>query len=422
MIKTYDSKKIANKNKAREEETMAKKRLTRRQFLKDIGITCACSDLLFHAITSNTAMANDAQTEIINPLPSMEHRTLGKTGLKVSALGFGVMRLTDPTVLYKALELGVNYFDTAHAYQNGNNEMMLGNVLKEYGRNKVFIATKIHPYQKRLGDTSLQDPGTMGKVMDESLQRLQTDYVDVLLLHGVKDAECPVNEDIMTFLDKQKKAGKARFVGLSVHIEGNLYVEIINQALRSGFYDVFLARHNFKSPSEHIKALAFARSKQVGIISMKTQAGGYKKGLMGDFNPHQAALKWVLDQNFVDCAIPGMVNRDQLLQNMAVVGKKPTSADRKALDAYYISIKDRYCVNCGVCAPTCERNVDVPSIHRSLMYAEGYGDLDLARATYRELPSQDNATACMNCHNPTCNCINGIKIEKRMRYAHTIFA
>ncbi|MDY6990018.1 MAG: aldo/keto reductase [Thermodesulfobacteriota bacterium] len=401
---------------------MDKKRLTRRQFMKGVSATCACGNLLFNPFSLGTARGKTEKRERGKILPDMEYRILGKTGLKVSALSFGVMRLTEPAVLFEALKMGVNYFDTAHTYQNGNNEKMLGRVLKDYGRAEVFVATKIPPYRRAMGIKVIRDTEEMEQMMDKSLQRLRTDYVDILFLHNIEDPKWPVNEEMITFLEKQKKAGKARFVGISFHVEGSRYVEIVNQALKANCYDVFLATHNFKSPPEHIEALRLAQSKKVGIVSMKTQAGGYGKGVRAGFNPHQAALRWVLDHDFVACAIPGMVNLEQLQQNMAALGKKPGWGDRKVLDTYYAAVRDRYCVRCGKCSSSCSSNVDVPTIHRSLMYWEGYEDLELARATYRELSTEENATACMSCSRPTCRCVNGIKIAERMRHAHTMLA
>jgi len=401
---------------------MAEGQLTRRQFLKGISVTCASSGLLVNPFATGVAVGKDKPREDEKRLPDMEHRTLGRTGLKVSALGHGVMRLTDRSVLFEALEKGINYFDTAHVYQNGNNEEMLGGVLKDYGRDKAFIATKIPPYHRGMVIKQLQDTATMEAMLEKSLQRLRTDYVDVLFLHNIDDPGWPANEEMMKFLEKQKKAGKTRFVGISFHVEGDRYVDIVNQALGTDLYDVFLATYNFKSPPEHHAALRLARIKQVGIVAMKTQAGGYDKGVTGGLNPHQAALKWVLDQDFVDCAIPGMVNREQLEQNVAAVGKKSCWHDRKVLHAYYAAIKDRYCVRCGSCSSSCSRDIDIPSIHRSLMYWEGYGDLEFARATYRELSAKNNAKTCIRCSKPTCRCVNGIKIDERMRYAHTVLA
>jgi predicted aldo/keto reductase-like oxidoreductase len=401
---------------------MAEKALTRRQFLKGMTVTCASSSLLVNPFSTGSALGTDKPKESVETSPNMEYRILGKTGLKVSTLSFGVGGLTDPAVLSEALEMGVNYFDTAHGYQNGNNEKMLGSVLKDYGRDKVFIATKIPPYQRRMVIKQLRDTARMQEMMDKSLQRLRTDYVDVLFLHSMENPDEPVNEKVMNFFAKQKTSGKARFVGISFHVAGRRYAEIVDRALKTNFYDVFLAAYNFKSPPEHVEALRFARSREVGIIAMKTQAGGYQKGVTGGLNAHQAALRWVLDHDFIDCAIPGMVNRPQLKQNAAAVGKKSGWSDRKVLDTYYAAIKDRYCVRCGTCSSSCNRDIDVPSIHRCLMYWEGYNDLELARVTYRELSTEENAQGCMSCSTPTCRCVNGIKIRGRMRYAHTLLA
>jgi predicted aldo/keto reductase-like oxidoreductase len=295
-------------------------------------------------------------------------------------------------------------------------------VLKEYGRDKAYIVTKVPPYERGVTGKKLRDTASMGKMLETSLRRLQTDYVDVLLLHNIEDPNWPKNEDMMHFLARQKQAGKARFVGISFHAKGSNFVDIVNETLMTRFYDVFLAAYNFKSPPAHADVLSLARSKQVGIIAMKTQAGGYDKAVSGGLNPHQAALRWVLDKDFIDCAIPGMVNRLQLQQNVAAVGKKPGWSDRKTLDSYYTAIKDRYCIRCGECASSCPAHVDIPSVNRSLTYWEGYGDLELARAAYGDLSNEENAHACVDCSAPTCRCANGIEIGERMRYAHNVLA
>ena len=103
----------------------------------------------------------------------------------------------------------------------------------------------------------------------------------------------------------------------------------INQALKAPIYDVILAWYNFKSPQEHGEALKKARAANLGIVTMKTQAGGYRKGATDSVSPNQAALKWVLGKDFVDCAIPGMVNMEQLMDNVGAVGKKVGWSDRK---------------------------------------------------------------------------------------------
>jgi hypothetical protein len=401
---------------------MTEKQLTRRKFLKDITLGCTCSGLGMHTLAARRAWGKAHQVVGSNKSAPMEYRTLGKTGLKVSALSYGVMRLTEPAVLFQALDMGINYFDTAHRYQSGNNEKMLGQVLKEYGRQKVFVATKIPPYQKRLGMKVLGEQKSMATMMEKSLRRLQTDYVDVLFLHNITDADWPLNDEMLGFCQKMKTSGKARFVGISFHTSGRLYVDTVDQALTTDFYDVFLATLNYKSPPEHIAALKRARQKNVGIVAMKTQAGGYTPQANQTLNPHQAALKWVLDNGFVDCAIPGMVNRRQLAENAGVIGKKVGWKDRKTLASYYDAVKDRYCLRCGSCTVSCKKAVDIPTVHRCLMYWEGYADYGLGRATYRGLSADESALACVSCLEPICKCVNGINISDRMRHAHVHFS
>lgn len=400
---------------------MTVKKLTRRRFLKDLTLTCTCSGLGMPTLAARRAWGKTHQVAVSNNPASMEYRTLGRTGLKVSTLSFGVMRLTEPAVLFQALDMGVNYFDTAHRYQNGNNEKMLGKVLKEYGRQKVLVATKIPPYQKRLGMKVLGDPKSMETMMEKSLRRLQTDYVDVLFLHNITNADWPLNDEMLGFCQKMKTSGKVRFVGISFHTSGQLYVDTVDRALATDFYDVFLATFNYKSPPEHMAVLQRARQKSVGIVAMKTQAGGYRPQANQALNPHQAALKWVLDNEFVDCAIPGMVNRQQLAENAGVIGKKIGRQDRRTLAAYYDAVKDRYCLRCGSCMVACKQAVDIAAIHRCLMYWEGYSDFGLGRATYRELSAAESALACVSCSETTCTCVNGINIADRMRHAHVHF-
>jgi predicted aldo/keto reductase-like oxidoreductase len=403
------------------EGKMREKQFTRRRFLKDLTLTCTCSTFGVHTLSARHVWGKPSKEARSKESATMEFRTLGKTGLKVSALSFGVMRLSEPSVLFQALDMGINYFDTAHSYQNGNNEMMLGSVLKQYGRSKVFIATKIIPYYKEFGIKQLNNQKSMETMVEKSLTRLQTDYVDVLFLHNIENPEWPLHEEMLGFCQNMKKTGKARFAGISFHTTGQTYVDTVERTSEDGVYDVFLATLNFKSPPEHIQALKRAREKGVGIVAMKTQAGGYKSEAKPTLNPHQAALKWVLDKPFVDCAIPGMVNREQLAENAGVIGKKMGWSDRKTLATYYDAVKDRCCLRCGGCTASCKKRVDIATIHRSLMYWEGYQDFDLGQATYRRLPPTENALACMDCTAPTCKCSNGIKISERMRHAHIHF-
>jgi len=402
---------------------MKQRRIDRRQFLRDMSVSAAGAGLMLKSLEVPCARASQTPAAQ-NSLPvTMEYRDLGKTGMKVSAVSFGVMTLTDPSVLFKALDLGINYFDTAWMYQYGKSEEMLGRILKDYGRKKVFVATKIAPvYSFRSQEKMpMEKPEKLEEKMEQSLKRLQTDYVDVLFLHNIIRPEWATCETMLQFLDKMKKQGKARFVGISFH-DGKTFTDVVQAGLRAQAYDVFLASLNFKSPVEHSEALNRARQKNIGIIAMKTQAGGYQDARRGALSPHQAALTWVLQKDFVDCAIPGMVNMDQVVENAGAVGKKLGWSERKVLNTYYSSIRDRYCLRCGECTGTCPYETEIPTIQRALMYYEGYGDANLARATYQDLGCEKNAGSCITCRDRMCRCANGINIAERMRYAHRLLA
>jgi hypothetical protein len=412
---------------------MTKKEVNRRKFITECSLKLAGASLLLNQSGAKPAFGEEKQPKPEkNKEPHMEYRSLGKTGLKVSALSFGAAGVNEPGVLYKALEMGLNFFDTCCIYKGGKSEKLIGKVLKEYGRKKAYVATKIYPIplipplppEDREGEGPLHvkiDIPVMEKLMDESLRKLQTDYVDVLYLYEINDPAWQMNEELIGFLEKMKKAGKARFTGISFHETGRRYVEIIDTALKTDYFDVFLAAFNFKSPPEHIEALKRAHKKSVGVVAMKTQAGGYRKGTTGGLTPHQAALKWVLDSSFVDCTITGMVNLEQLEENAGAVGKKVSWHDRKVLSTYYAAVKDRLCLRCGGCSATCPLAVNIPAVHRSLMYWEGYQDFSLGRDSYQRLTAR-NARACVNCSAPTCRCVNGMKIPERMRQAHAAFA
>ena len=124
---------------------MTAQRLTRREFLVEVGLKAAGAGLILNQLHALPANAGEQPPpEKAKGSPPMAYRPLGKTGLMVSTVSFGVMRLQEPAVLFKALDAGINYFDTAHVYQNGNNEILLGKVAKDYGRTKIFIASNVN--------------------------------------------------------------------------------------------------------------------------------------------------------------------------------------------------------------------------------------------------------------------------------------
>jgi aryl-alcohol dehydrogenase-like predicted oxidoreductase len=404
---------------------MSTREINRREFITKCSIKLSGASLFLSQYGTKPTFGKEKKPQAEKKKePAMEYRTLGRTGLKVSVVSHGLAQLKEPAVIFKALDLGINFFDTAHVYQNGNSEILLGKVLKEYGRKKVFIASKIPPLfqlqENPMEKGPLLEKKVMEEMMEKSLKRLQTDYVDVLFVHDVLDKKWLTNETILSFLETLKKEGKARFVGVSLH-NRRIFIDVADQLAKLAFYDVLLAWLNFLSSPEEVGALRKVRKKNIGVVAMKTQAGGYDDESTASLSPYQATLAWALNQDFVDCAVPGMKNMEELIENVGAVGKKMRWSDRKILHTYYTFIKHKYCTMCAKCLPGCGNATDILNINRALMYYEGYRDLEQARQTYRQLTNRENAYSCINCSSPTCRCVNGIKIAKRMKYAHSLF-
>jgi len=249
----------------------------------------------------------------------LTYRTLGKTGLKVTTVSFGLLRSDNPGLLSKAIRMGINHFDTANSYQRGNNEKMLGEVVKkEGGRSRLIIATKVMlPRKQKAGKfTAEATKDRFIKNFEEGLKRLQMDYVDILYLHNIASPQMVFHEPALKALTQLKKEGKVRFAGISVHLREE---EIIQETLKRDFYDVILTAYNFKKDNKEAikKSIASAFQKGIGIVAMKTQVGGYDVVSSPGINPFQACLKWVLNDSHVACAIPGITNFTQLEENFS---------------------------------------------------------------------------------------------------------
>jgi len=381
---------------------MKRSKITRRQFV---------SKMAAGAVTAGFSLSAFSANDAIDPTSrSLEYRKLGRTGLRVSAVSFGAMTTSDPLVIRHAVDLGINYIDTARIYLRGENEKIVAAAIKDVPRDKIFIATKIPSSTRRKPLRSLPKQ-EMLSLVEESLAALKTDYVDVLLLHSIADRDQVFNEYAVDVLAKLKKDGKIRFPGISTHTN---IPEVVDAAIESGFYDVILAKLNFKSDQADVESLERAAKTGIGIVAMKTQAGGYRTEEMGGFTPHQAALKWVLQHKFVANAIPGMTTIQQVEENFPVM-KKPELATREkaALKAYGDSIDGLYCRMCAKCEEDCPYGAPIAEINRCVMYAEGYRDKALARAELASL----GTLPCVDCSTCTVACRNHINVQAKIQAA-----
>jgi len=383
--------------------------MNRREFLR-AGVLGTSSFLL-----SNNALAETMQHYYAagGPFayPTPVYRTLGRTGMKITVISFGAMLTPEPEVMRIAFEHGVNYVNTARAYMGGKNEETVGKALKGL-RDKVYVATKI------LKETNLK--ADMIRDVETSLKTLGTDYIDVIQFDANAGKDRVFMPEAREAITKLKEQGKVRFCGVATHKN---QTEVLNAlaADSSRFFDTALVGYNFKSEKELADAIARAAKSGVGIIAMKTQAGGYATEALGKISPHQAALKWVLQNPNISAAIPGMKDLAEFKDNIAVMGMPFKISDRSILERYSQAIEPYYCRLCGTCEGSCPQGVEISSINRSLMYAEGaYKNHELALATYREIPAAARATACLDCSGCVASCVNGLNISVKMGRARSL--
>jgi len=352
------------------------------------------------------------------------HRTLGRTGLQVPVVSFGVMNSDSPDLIRKALDLGIRHLDTAHRYLRGNSETVIGQILEERRcREKVYVGTKMYFDRDKerkifLGEESGRPYPATEKVFEAqlalSLKRLRTEYVDILYLHSCEGPLMATYEPVMRFFAKARKSGKARFIGITTHIHEP---ETIRAAADAGVWDVVLTSYNFmQNHREEVKkAIQHAASKGLGIIAMKTQGGvRLNRDDPGQVN-HAAALKWVLNDKNVCTAIPGMTTFDQMDLDFGVMKNLVLSKkEKRDLRDFAARTDPLYCQQCGSCLAFCANGVDIPTLMRTYMYAEGYHNLIQAELTMGEIPEGHGLERCRACKGCTALCKFGINIRRRV--------
>jgi predicted aldo/keto reductase-like oxidoreductase len=355
----------------------------------------------------------------VKSAPKFAYQNLGKTGMKVTRVSFGCMTTSDQSVIERAADNGINFFDTARVYQGGNNERMVGAALKKY-RNKVYIASK----------TQGKDKASVLKDLDTSLKELQTDHLDIWYLHSRSTPDM-VSDDVLEAQREAKKQGKIRFAGVSFH---GGHAEMIPAMLKLKHFDVFLMSYNYTMEATIDPLIAQAHKAGVGIVAMKALAGGVKptvrsykidaeklNRLTREGAP-VAALKWVIRNPNVDTVIPSIVDNEQLEQNITAMGSRFTPADGKLLSARLEEIKPLYCRMCGSCDGKCAKGLPVADMLRFLMYAEGYGQFAMAREHFMELPADVAAVRCDGCTSCTVQCPNGVQVSSRLSRAQELFS
>lgn len=369
--------------------------LDRRAFLKTTVVGAS------GALLAKPALATTVFQQPNTDAKKTIKRKLGRTGIVLPIVSMGVMRADNPALVKAALKGGVGHLDTAHGYMRGRNEEMLGELLKDYPRDSFVISTKLPPAGRE----------EMQSTMDISLQRLKMKQVDILYLHGPDTKDLVLDPHFREVMQGFKSAGKTRFIGVSVHKNEP---EVIQAAIDAGIYDVVLTSINFKQDhaAEVRTAIAKAAKAGVGIVAMKTMAGGFLDKARTKPVNCTAALKWVLQDENVTTAIPGVTTFDMLSENLRVNEDLAMSEKEKADLAYAGTERGLYCQGCSTCVKECRKGLPIPEIMRAYMYAYGYGSPALGQELLASLRVQ--ADPCRDCSECIVGCRKGFDVQKKI--------
>lgn len=341
---------------------------------------------------------------------ALQYRTLGKTGLRVTTVGYGCMITSDPSVVTRAVDMGINYYDTSRNYMGGQNERMVGAALGAR-RKDILLASKCDTHT---GPSILAE-------LDKSLQELNTDHLDVWHLHGLSDAG-QITDELVEAQRKAKQQGKIRFAGVSTH---NLPA-IVDRAIEVKM-DVVQVQYNFAAAPAYGPAIDKLHAAGIGVIAMKVMARSGGRGRRGseperpaNFAP--AALKWAIKNPAIATTVPSMTDIDQLQQNFKAMSETFSDVDAKVLSARLEDITPFFCRMCGECTGQCVKGLPVADMVRFVMYADGYGQFPLGRENFQRMSPEHQAVRCSDCSTCSVNCPNGVHVAARLSRAQELFA
>jgi predicted aldo/keto reductase-like oxidoreductase len=357
----------------------------------------------------------------------MQKRRLGRTNLKVSVIGFGgipIIRATMPKaveMIRRGYDLGINYFDTARAY--GNSEEKFGNALEKV-RDKVIIATKTHQRTR-------EDAARAG--LRQSLQKLRTDKIDIVLLHGIDDEktleQAMAKEGSLSALKEDRKQGKLDYIGISGHSEF-----VLAKAIRTGEFDVILIPFNIVNRDAADGLLPLAKELDIGVVVMKPFGGDNflfaareiwslrlpdKAEFNRIFGEGQAkterALRYILAHD-IHTIVPGFSTIEEV-ESAAKVGKEFAGlTQQEKADLKYGELPPPpFCRECGLCMP-CQDGLSIPLILGLDKYYTFSGIKDWSREVYERLNTKaDSCTKCAKCEQ---KCPYKLPIIQMLNQAH----
>jgi len=333
----------------------------------------------------------------------MEYRILGRTGLRVSSLGFGgipIQRIDAAgtrELMEKLIENGINYIDTARGYTVS--EQYLGEALEGI-RDKVVLATK----------SMARDKAGMAKDIEISLSNLRTNYIDLYQVHNPSMAQLEqiVGESgALEALMEAKTAGKIGHIGLTAHS-----AEVFEKALELDWVETIMFPYNIvETHGEDL--IAKCAQKNIGFIDMKPLAGGA-------IEDATLAMRFVAANPNVSVTIPGMAEISELEQNLAAVNDTAPLSDTELgkIDAIRKELGTQFCRRCGYCAP-CTVGIVIPNMFVFEGYLERYGLADWARGRYDT--QAKTASDCIGCGICETRCPYNLPIREMLKHTAKAF-
>jgi len=370
---------------------------SRRDFIKTacaggIGSVMAPLGVLAQAQSSSSTSVSD---EMMVP-----KRPFGKSGVDVPILALGgVLNISDQLVFRQAYKMGVRYWDTADGYGWGKNEKAIGKYFAKFpgDRKKVFLVTK----------AGTSDPQKLTEKLNTSLQRMNTSFIDMYLIHYVSDVKNELTREVKAWAEKAKAKGKIRFFGFSAHknMENSMLA-----AAQLGWIDGIMMSYNYRLMGKDTmkRAVDACVKAGIGLTAMKTQAAfsanfyasiGSETDdalkmtdnfLEKGYTAEQAKLKIVWDNPNIASICSAMPNMTILQANVAAaLNKKHLSeADRQCLEQYARQTAPGYCAGCAnICESAVHLDIPISDILRYSMYYHSYGDRDMAVRLFNTLPS-----------------------------------
>jgi predicted aldo/keto reductase-like oxidoreductase len=367
----------------------------------------------------------------------MQYREFGKTGARISALGFGAMRLPYKVVdgknvydveegikvIHHAFELGVNYIDSAPYYCDNQSEIIIGKALKGW-RDKVYVSTK-NSIEDSSGDR-------FRKMLEESLKKMDIDYIDFYHMWGIDwktyEETIAVKDGPMDAAIRAKEEGLIKHISFSFHDEPENMIKLID----TGNFESVLCQYNLLDRANE-DAIAYAHEKGLGVVIMGPVAGGRLGGpsdvirslLPGKVTSSpEIALRFVISNPNVSCALSGMGSIQMVEENTKVASNEERLSSEE-LDAIKAAMEENkklselYCTGCNYCMP-CPQGINIPLNFQFMNYHRVYKLTDYAKEQYSQIGTgrykdYRKAEECIECGLCEQKCPQKLEIRRQLK-------